>query len=59
MAHDAFEYLITLFCCCISRQNVSKFNTRVEGIAKMDREVKKGLSTIESNLDVESMIMLN
>lgn len=59
IAHDALDYLIALLCCCISKRSISRFSSKVDRFAKMDREVHKGLETIQDHLDVESIIKLN
>ena len=59
IAHEVQDYLVALFCCCIGKKTISRFSSKVDKVAKLDREVFKGLETIEEHLDVESIIKLN
>ena len=59
IAREACDYLIELLCCCFNKKRKNLFSSKVDKIAKMDREVHKGLETVRDHLDVESVIKLN
>ena len=59
IAHQFLEYLATLFCCCLNRRHIHRLSNKLNDLAEDDREVNKGLRTIQEHLDVESIIKLN
>lgn len=59
MADDAFKFIVSLFCCFLSKKKVKWLNSKIDRVAKIDREVNKGLRTIKDHLDVESIIKLH
>lgn len=59
IAREACDYLTELICGCFTKKRKNPFSSGIDKIAKIDREVHKGLETIKTHLDVESIIVLN